>query len=87
MVVNKKQRDSYHSPHAVTPKNVSEFMKDFDFYSKVRPSFGNVISKSDSKKTLKLFSATSSPFKDKKESPLHYLELQKKCFIRAKHND
>lgn len=41
-------------------------MKDYDFYSKVRPSFGNLITKNDSKKTLKLFSATSSPFKDKK---------------------
>jgi hypothetical protein len=66
LVNNKIPRDSYHSPHSVTPKNVSEFMKDFDFYSKVRPSFGNLISKNDSKKTLKLFSATSSPFKDKK---------------------
>ena len=53
--------------------------------SRVRPTFG-LLSKNESRKTFKLISATSSPFRDRKESPLHYLEIQKKHFIKGKHN-
>lgn len=69
------------SPIVMTPKNPSsEKRLNINVF---KQSFKMV---QQSRKNLKMFSMPSSPPKEKKESPLHYLEMQKKSFIMAKKN-
>lgn len=68
----KNFHDIYHSPGVQSPINRNkvgeDYNKDYDSvcYSKNKQLVAGLISKNESKKNLKLFSATSSPFKEKK---------------------